>query len=61
MGSPVGYLSNNNNNNLNSINNFARSISLNRNSNELLEDGLDLKNKLSLKRVAVTLISEFNP
>jgi hypothetical protein len=46
MGSPVGYLSNNNNNNLNSINNFARSISLNRNSNELLEDGLDLKNKV---------------
>ncbi len=37
MGSPIGYLANNNN-----LNNFARSLGLNRNSNDYSDEGLEI-------------------
>ena len=37
MGSPIGYLANNNN-----LNNFARSLGLNRNSNDFSDEGSEI-------------------
>ncbi len=47
MGSPVGYLlSNNNNNNLNS---FGRAVTLNRNSNDFSDEGLEREIAFAVK------------